>query len=234
MPRRNVSDVVLDQIKNNILSGEWMPGTRIPPEVELVEMLGVSRISVREAIHRLVGMGVLRVDHGRGTFVSDNMPPSLFNVLLPMLLIEPPQLREVLEFRSIVEIESARLAAMRAGEEHIRQLEETLVRMKEKAGDVEGFAAEDLNFHMVIAAATRNPIIIKVNSILHDVLRKGMRDIVSIVKFEPGLLYHARILEAIRAKDGEEAARLMSEHLHEARSIAEAHWKGAGQEPKDV
>ena len=76
--KKRVSDEVFEQMKNNIVSGEWAPGARIPGELELVELFQVSRVSVREAIHRLVGMGVLTIRRGEGTFVSEILPSDYF------------------------------------------------------------------------------------------------------------------------------------------------------------
>jgi GntR family transcriptional regulator, transcriptional repressor for pyruvate dehydrogenase complex len=68
---KTLSDKIVDQIKECIISGEWKPGERIPSENDLTKQLNVSRISVRDAIQRLIGMGVLKVRVGEGTFVTD-------------------------------------------------------------------------------------------------------------------------------------------------------------------
>lgn len=211
--KKSVSDEVLNQIKNQIISGEWAPGTKIPGEIELTQMFGVSRISVREAIHRLVGMGVLTVKHGEGTYVTEMLPQEYFNTLLPILMIEAASLLEILEFRAIIETQSARLAAQRAEEEDIKRMEEILKRMEQSQGDFRKFALEDLNFHTAIALATRNKVLIKVNAIIHDMLKTAMEEIVSVSGSEGGLYYHGRILEAIKRMDGKTAAEIMQAHI---------------------
>ena len=135
-PIKRKSDEVLEQMKGNIISGEWAPGEKIPGEIELTQMFEVSRISIREAIHRLVGMGVLLIKRGEGTFVTEALPQESFNDFLPYLMIQRPSLTEILEFRAIIEIESARLAAIRADEKDINELSKMLECMKEDDGDV--------------------------------------------------------------------------------------------------
>lgn len=168
---------------------------------------------MREAIHRLVGMGVLTVKHGEGTFVTEMLPQEYFNTLLPMLMIETASLLEILEFRAIIEIQSARLAAQRAEEEDIKRMEEILKRMEQSQGDISKFALEDLNFHTAIVLATRNKVLIKVNAIIHDMLKTAMEEIVNVSGFKGGLYYHGRILEAIKRRDGKTASEIMQAHI---------------------
>ncbi len=211
--KKSVSDEVFGQMKNNIVSGEWAPGTRIPGELELAELFQVSRVSVRDAIHRLVGMGVLAIRRGEGTFVSEILPSDYFDTLLPILMIERPNVIEMLEFRNIIEVESARLVAIRADEKDIERMAGIIEKMENSRGDKELFSANDLNFHYSMAIATHNSVIIKVNAILSDMLKKSMEEIVGLTGYEGGIYYHKKILDAVRNKDSELSASLMKEHI---------------------
>jgi GntR family transcriptional repressor for pyruvate dehydrogenase complex len=211
--KKRVSDEVFEQMKNNIVSGEWAPGARIPGELELVELFQVSRVSVREAIHRLVGMGVLTIRRGEGTFVSEILPSDYFDALLPILMIERPNAIDMLEFRNIIEVESAKLAAKRANDKDIDRMAGIIKKMEDSQGDKDVFSAQDLNFHYAMAIATHNNVIIKVNAILSDMLKKSMEEIVGLTGYEGGIYYHKKILDAIRNKDSELSAALMKEHI---------------------
>lgn len=211
--KKEVSEEVFEQLKYNIISGVWPSGTKIPSELELTRLFNVSRVSVREAIHRLVGMGVLNVKKGEGTYVAEIAPYGYFSSLLPILMIERPALLEVLEFRSIIESESARLAARRASEEDIKILEEMIEQMKQRKGDYEKFSKSDLSFHAAIAMATKNSIIVKITSILHDILEAAMEEAVKIVGFDDGIYYHTLIVESIKARNEEKAFSIMREHI---------------------
>jgi GntR family transcriptional repressor for pyruvate dehydrogenase complex len=212
--QKRISDEVFEQMKEHIISGDWAPGKKIPGELELVELFNVSRVSVREAIHRLVGMGVLTIRRGEGTFVTEMLPENYMNALLPILMIEGSSFSEMLEFRAIIEVESARLAARRADEQDFYRMEEVLQVMERCEGNNREFAKADLNFHVAVAMATHNSVIIKVNAIIHDMLKKMMEEIVAITGYTGGLYYHRKILEAIKERDEEAAVRTMSEHIN--------------------
>lgn len=212
--KKKVVDEVLEQMKAQILSGSWPPGTKIPGEMELTRIFGVSRVSVREAIHRLLGMGILSIRHGDGTYIAEILPKDYFNALLPALLIEAVSLGELLEFREMVEVESARHAAARATDEDIGRMRDILDAMKRHEGDHHRFAIEDLNFHTALALATHNSVIVKVNAIMHDMLTKAMEEIVVLTGFQGGMHYHARILDAVMQRDPDTAMNVMREHIH--------------------
>lgn len=208
-----ISDEVFEQMKEHILSGEWGPGKKIPGELELAQLFDVSRVSVREAIHRLVGMGVLTIRRGDGTYVSEVLPENYLNTLLPVLMIEGASLAEMLEFRAMIETESVRLASRRATQEDLDRMAEAIAVMKKNTGSVREFAAADLNFHFAVAMAAHNAVLIKVNAIIHDMLKKTMEEVVGLTGYEGGLFYHERILEAIRNRDEQAAVSLMREHI---------------------
>ncbi len=211
--KKKVVDEVLEQMKTQILDGNWSPGMKIPGEMELTRIFGVSRVSIREAIHRLAGMGILSIRHGDGTYIAAILPKDYFNALLPALLIESVSLGELLEFREMVEVESTRHAATRATEEDIGRMRDILDAMKRHEGDHHRFAIEDLNFHTALALATHNSVIIKVNAIMHDMLTKAMEEIVVLTGFQGGMHYHARILDAVVQRDPETAMEVMREHI---------------------
>jgi len=161
-----------------------------------------------------VGMGVLTIRRGEGTFVNEVLPKDYFNSLLSVLMIEGASLVEMLEFRAIMEIESARLAARRATEEDITRLTNIIRNMEKLEGNKSDFAAEDLNFHMALALATHNSVLVKVNAIMHDMLKKAMEEIVDLTGYKGGIYYHNRILKAIIEKDENSASELMREHIN--------------------
>ncbi len=211
--RKKVSEQVLEQMKDQIVRGRWATGTKIPSEARLTELFGVSRVSVREAIHRLVGMGVLCIRRGEGTFVNEILAQDYFRTLLPILMIDAPSLEDMLEFRAIVEVGSARLAARNARKEDLAHMRAALAAMEGARGDRKRFAAEDLAFHTALAVASHNGVMVKVTAIIHDMLEQAMVEIVRITGFDGGLHYHREILEAVERKDAREAARLMAEHI---------------------
>lgn len=213
--RTNIGSKVFEQLREQIISGEWGPGTKIPSENELAQQLDVSRITVRQALQKLTALGLVETRPGEGSYVKEACPGIYMNSLIPLIVLGNTATMEVLEFRQIIEAETAGLAAIRATEEDISQLKKILQKMHEYKNDAEKFAIEDLNFHMVIAEATKNSLVIHLNNIIRDILSISMKDIVKTLGSDIGLYYHEKIIEAIENKDRAKARRVMGEHVTE-------------------
>ena len=148
----NISEAVLQQIKDNIIMKVWPVGTRLPSENVLAELFGVSRVSVRTAQHKLMALNILEKRNGEGTFVKDVNVGSVFSNLVPMLVLEPRDILEILELRVGIETLSCSLAAKRATEEDIGKLEMIANQMKvnNERKDIEEYTRYDFNFHLLI------------------------------------------------------------------------------------
>ncbi len=212
--RAGVKNHVFEQLRDQIMERNWPPSAKLPSEKALAEALGVSRVSIREALHMLVSLGLLETRHGGGTYVREYSGEILFNPLLPMLALDTPDILHVLEYRKIVEKGIVSLVVKRAGNAEItEELEHTLRAMEGHKNDVRAFAQADLSFHLALAKATGNPVVVKVNAIITDILKVSMYGIVDLLGTQDGLNYHRRILDAIKAQDGPLAESLMEEHV---------------------
>ena len=117
--RVNVGEQVFEQLKQMIIDGEWKQGDKLPSENALADMLGVSRITVRQALQKLGTLGLIETRLGEGSFVkvidvSENM-----QALVPAVYLSGQETEQVFEFRQIIDVESVRLAVRRATEEDI-------------------------------------------------------------------------------------------------------------------
>ncbi len=212
--RVNVGDQVFEQMKRLILSGEWKSGERIPGENELVRLFGVSRVSVRAAIHQLVGMGVLLVRHGEGTFVAaDPVGGRIQSLLLQQMLLSQAQLREVLEFRLMTEVGSARLAARNATQADIVLLRACEAALRKAGNDPDAFARCDLEYHNTLALVSGNSLMVRVTAVIQDIYSRAMLETIRLRGLEVGRYNHTPITDAIQAHDGEKAAALMEAHI---------------------
>ena len=155
---KNISDIVFDQLKANILSEEWKPGDKLPAELALAEQLGVSRITIRSALQRLLSLGLVVSRQGGGTFVSERENAEALTSLLPILAAVKPDVKYFLEFRMVVEPNMASLAALRATEEQITQMEVYVDGFEHTNADDWARALDfDLGFHCMIAQASPKP-----------------------------------------------------------------------------
>jgi GntR family transcriptional repressor for pyruvate dehydrogenase complex len=211
--KANVSEQVYEQLKRQLLNGEWKQGDKIPSENELAEAFNVSRITVRHAIQKLTALGLIETRVGEGSFVREVKPGVYMNAIIPLAYLGENSTLEVLEFRYVVESESVGLAAERATQEDIAELKEILKNMEDVKEDTKLFAEADLRFHFKIAQITRNSLIIETYNILNDILETAMNDIVKRLGFEIGIYYHTKLLEAIEHHDSEQAKKIMKEHV---------------------
>ncbi len=211
--RANIKKQVFEQLRDQIVRGAWPPGSKIPSENVLTRKLGVSRVSLREALHMLVSLGLLESRQGGGTFVKEYSGEILFNPLFPMIALDKTDILNVLEYRRIVEKGTVALVAEKAGEKEIGEMEAAYREMTLVKGNVHAFARADLNFHLALARATGNPILVKVNDIIKSVLSVSMDKIVSALGVTDGLSYHRRILDAIKARKAGLAEALIEEHV---------------------
>ncbi|MFD9791736.1 FadR/GntR family transcriptional regulator [Streptomyces sp. NPDC059070] len=204
-PRRSpLADQVIAQLRNQITSGEWPVGSRIPTEPELVDQLGVARNTVREAVRALAHNGLLDIRQGSGTYVVATS--ELAGVMHRRFAGADP--RHVAELRSTLESSAARLAAERRTGRDLAQLDALLARREEawESGDAEAFVAVDSTLHLAIVAASHNDVLTELYADLGDLLRDWLRDDVGRVLRPENHMDHSRLVEAIRAGDAETAA----------------------------
>lgn len=210
-PRRSaLADQVIAQLRAQITSGEWPVGSRIPTEPELVEQLGVARNTVREAVRALAHNGLLDIRQGSGTYVVATS--ELVGVMNRRFADARPG--HVAELRSALEAAAARLAAQRRTEQDLRQIDTLLARREAawRSGAAAAFVEADATLHMAIVAASHNDVIAEIYADLGGVLRDFLRADVGEELRPEAHMDHARLVEAIRAGDGERAAAEASAH----------------------
>ncbi|SJN10641.1 Transcriptional regulator, GntR family [Leucobacter sp. 7(1)] len=206
VPRASLSDQVVERLRAEITEGRWPVGERIPPEPELMAQLGVARGTLREALRALQYTGMLEIRRGDGTFVRarSEVPGALAR--------SGGTLSDVLEARSALEPQLARLAAQRAQEADITRIAAAL-DARTRSADEEWVAA-DVAVHEAIARAARNPILFEVYTALLPRLHDSMRNAQTREGFcrdEPR--GHDDVLDAIRRRDPEAAAASAAANL---------------------
>jgi GntR family transcriptional regulator, transcriptional repressor for pyruvate dehydrogenase complex len=142
-----LSDAIADQLLDAILSGQFNEGDPLPSERELGEQFGVSRTVVREAIRTLMTRGVVEARSGRGVRVL-RLGTEPVTEAMALLLRGSPEITffKVHEVRTTLETDLAALAAQRASEEQVAELQE-IVRLSEEAADLEVESQLDVDFH---------------------------------------------------------------------------------------
>ncbi|MFF5337494.1 FadR/GntR family transcriptional regulator [Streptomyces sp. NPDC013181] len=214
--RSALADQVIAQLRNQITTGEWPVGSRIPTEPELVEQLGVARNTVREAVRALAHNGLLDIRQGSGTYVVATS--ELAGVMHRRFASADP--RHVAELRSTLESSAARLAAVRRTERDLKQLDALMKRREETwaAGDAEAFVDADSTLHLAVVAASHNDVLTELYADLGDLLRDYLRGDVGEDLTPRTPMDHSRLVEAIRAGDAETAAAEAASHTLSCRA----------------
>jgi len=218
IPRNKVYQAVARQLERRITE-ELKPGDLLPPERQLVEMLGVSRGSVRDAIRSLELMGLLEPRQGVGTVVcSPGAAPA--NPLAKALLEKRKLVAELIDVRKMIEPPLAGRAALRASREELADMEDILVRQEEEVRGGELGIDEDSEFHYSIALASNNSAILKVVDVLMDLLRETREhSLQGEGRQEKSLAGHRQILSALKRGDAAAAEAAMRRHLQEIENI---------------
>lgn len=216
-PRR-ISEEIVNQLKDLIFKGELKPGEKLPPERELAKSLNVSRVSLREALNILQGMGLLEIQQGNRTFVRPITTLSIHDPLVEFSKNGPSNILKVLEIRKYLEVGSASLAAERATSEEIQQLEKLLKEMQEDLKRNRLGAKSDFDFHSAIAGATHNEAYIHIMQTVYDLLQEPLRIAYGDIfrkkdKRKTLLLQHQNMFKAIRDHDPEKASNEALIHL---------------------
>ncbi|WP_433186008.1 FadR/GntR family transcriptional regulator [Actinoallomurus sp. CA-150999] len=211
VPRRAVlSDQVIARLRQQITSGAWPVGSRIPTEPELVEQLGVARNTVREAVRALAHNGMLDIRQGSGTYVVATS--ELAGVM--QRRFAAVEQRDVAEVRGTLEASAARLAAERRTDDDLRRLDALLKRREEawESGDRDVFVDADAAFHLAVVAASHNEVLSELYADLGQVIRDSLREHFG-AELSPGeYMDHARLLDAVRAGDADTAAAEAAAH----------------------
>ena len=218
--REKLSDQVVLELVNLINRGDLCLGDQLPPERELAENFGVSRTVIREAIRSLTAKGLLEVRAGSGAVIS---VPDVRMVAESMSMIMKFRagdeiFTKIFEVRRLLEVEIARLAAVRATSTNLKKLGTLSKKMGEDIPLADA-AKLDVEFHTEIAKATQNEIF----PILLDSVNDLLLELRNLALSVPGakekaIEYHHRLAECIKKNDPDLAGKIMAEHLDSGES----------------
>jgi GntR family transcriptional regulator, transcriptional repressor for pyruvate dehydrogenase complex len=220
MSQERLTDRAYTGIVEIINDDDLRVGDRLPSEVRLAEMFGMSRTIVREALARLASDGITEPRRGAGSFVKSR-PSDRMLAFMPMA--DLPATLGTYEVRFVLEAETARLAAMRHSPAEMDAIEAALEELRSTLLSSAPAHDEDMELHRRIVLATANPAFLAAFDALFGDIDKIMRAGVDISRSRPPevigamMREHEMIVEAIRARDADGAALAMRWHLAEGR-----------------
>lgn len=216
---RKIYEEIADQIKEQITSGKLLPGAKLPSTRELSERFQVGRSTVREALSALKAMGLVEIHQGEGSYVRKFDPADVEMPQLDALLMNRTTILELLEARKALEISNAELAAIKRTEEDLEAFETILDRMKHNLGDERIGEQADILFHLTLAKATHNSIIVRLLETISAQMELAIRETRRLQMYSNKSVStqlwreHCGIYEAIKAGDPDLAQQRMRQHL---------------------
>lgn len=213
---------MVEELQRMVKEDYAEPGSRLPKEAELAERFQVSRIVVREAMKILEDRGVVEVRAGRGTLTVAPHPDRVKRSLLQLFRDQPvPTLAEMesmLELRQVLEETSASLAAVRATDNDLSEIEAALDDMTRETADLDVTIEADLRFHRAVVKAAHNAYL---EMVLDPIVSVFIQQIKLTNSFHMGVLAHRHIFNEIRAHNPvgarQAVRRLMKQTLEDSR-----------------
>lgn len=208
--RLSLPEAVAKQLSRRLKAGEFSVGEQLPGHRQLATAFGVSVPVVREALSRLVAQGLLEIRAGQGTYVRATELASVETGTFEVGASSREELLEILEARAVLETELGALAATRADPEQVETLWRLLDQMADASQDAEKFLEADLAFHIALAEAAKNSILLRAMLGLRSSIRRlldvrSVRSTASTESAELAIEQHRAIVSAVAAGDADGA-----------------------------
>lgn len=219
--KSSLTDRVTNKIYEKIVSGEIAPGERLPSETELSEQLGVGRPAIREAINRLIGLGlVMRGDYTM--IVAPNSAMSARARLTPLFL-EKWEGRDLYQARILIEEDLVELVIENATATDLERLRSINAKMIEKHMSERSYYDVDMEFHACLAEISGNQIMVEISRIVNDMFQRYKPQVEQLYEVQHATYHdHELLIQAIENSD-----------LAEARIIIQRSFTGSEKALKD-
>src|SRR3954462_9347792 len=209
-----VSDVIAERLSTAIRDGTLKPGDRLPTEAELAREFQVGRTSVREGLQKLRAHGLIKSRKGLGAFVTDAPASDPLADFARWTASDPAAIEQLVEARVALETLAAALAALRATDAEVAELERLNMAHRD-AEDTTDLVTTDQAFHGAIMAAARNRFVSGAYEVLiHELTDFRQKTLALPWASDRSVKGHAAIVRAIRGRAPGEARKAMAEHLY--------------------
>jgi len=206
-----VTHWLVKEISDLILGTGMSPGDKLPSMAELGERYSVSSTALREALRVLEARGMVEIQHGKGTVVTLNPTGAMTNSFQSIGRMYEKSHQHLMEVRSILEVEIARLAAVRRKANDIQDLDRFIHALSESLDDPDAFVEADTQFHYSLVSACYNPLLIRIMQSLREVQKDQWQATTRMRAGDLDEAYqvHRRVYESVRDRDPEGASQAM-------------------------
>lgn len=212
--RLSASDEVFRTLHGWIVEKDLKHGDKLPSQDELAKQFNVSRNTLREAINKLMVMGLVSTRQGVGTIVNVTSAVNYLSVLPDHLRMDETSVTDFLEARMSVELTTVKLAAIRAEDSDIERLEKIFTKQAEAIRDVAEFGRLDAQFHLELARTSKNKVLVKILETLWELLNRFVGEVSQLPgSVEKAFGFHRKILDCIISHDPQQAEKEILNHL---------------------
>jgi GntR family transcriptional repressor for pyruvate dehydrogenase complex len=228
---RKIYEEVADELIKMIKDGKLSPGDKLASVQQLAENFKVGRSAIREALSALRAMGLVEMRQGEGTYVKQYDPGALSQSISTAVLMNKEDVKDLLEVRKILEVGSVAVAAANWAGTDLAEIEKSLQEMSEAIGHEELGEKADLKFHIAIARASHNNLLVSLMNSVSETMAVTMRETRRIWIYSHETtserLYHEHknIFESIRVRDANRAQQLMLTHLVKVEEVLTAYFE---------
>lgn len=217
--RVSATEQVIETIRSQINSGELKPGDKLPNEMDLAQMIGVGRSSLREGIRTLSSFGLIEIKHGEGTFVADKYAERIFEFLgyAPI----PENISYMLELRKVIELGNIRIAVEKITDEQLEELEILVNAINPVNNPLDQAEKADRRFHENIVSIGGNPLMVEIYKMMSKMLSVVFGTLMNQEKVVlDAYRAHVEIFEMMKKRDVQGCILSMSSHLDRVNSYA--------------
>ncbi len=213
--KERISDQVKSILKQSILNGEFKPGEKFPPEVEIAQKLKVSKVSAREALREMEAEGLIKKKRGAfgGNFIAEPGSEKMVDVVINSYLFGGITATDLAEFRRILEPGLAKLAAKRRTEDDLNEMEQCINDVDKSIKMGRPDQTKAIGFHRLIADACHNRFISSLMEALVKVFQQVLAKTPDLKTATKDLKYNKLFLKHIRERNGEKAEIVMADHF---------------------
>ena len=206
--KERISDQIKSILKQSILDGEFKPGEKFPPEVEIAQKLKVSKVSAREALREMEAEGLIKKKRGAfgGNFIAEPGSEKMVDVVVNSYLFGGITATDLAEFRRILEPGLARLAAMRRTDQELDAMEQCINEVDESIKNGRPDQTKAIGFHCLIADACHNRFISSLMEAVVKVFQQVLAKAPDLKTATKDLKYNKLFLKYIRERNGEKCS----------------------------
>jgi len=211
--KQETRELVFKELLAKITRGDWKPEDKLPSENELSKAMGVSRISVREALQRLAAINLVESFQGKGTFVKRFSPHDYLDSKAPMLYMSRNDVRSVVEYRKILEVGIIDIFMKHVRPQDVELLKKQLAKMQYyyERKNLNKYKEFDVAFHMKLYEMTNNPFIIKISTIVKDIISSEIESALTEDGAREGIEFHSKMLDGIMRNDSKKLKEITKE-----------------------